>query len=321
MTIQKLMPGDRKMGGIFDRFPGATDPGMVKTEGCDLIVEPFAGSGECTVVHLGGTSGIKKAIIADADPTIRAVWNLYQNAEHEKETLKQLHSYRKALATEPKVTWEIIKRRFEEYLKTGQINNTASAAAVSLIYRSVAYAGIVRSGKSSNTLNVSPGRDQLAYIHKKVFRPRLLPPNCEIDIYSDWRLAIQAIPKTAQAVVLIDPPYWSPIGMEPCYPGHRPKHPSTLAAWHYSIMMAMAHPGIKRIVAKNYCGQTTLSGAIRFWPDVNPSITQGWFMEKAVTGVLSLGKKRTGSFKPKNVEAFWFFEKEPFELPKQLVMF
>lgn len=298
-----------------------------------MIVEPFAGSGTCTVHYLGGISGIKKAIIADSDPTIRAVWTLYKNKDLRTKAVAYLRQMQANLTDNPKETWELIQSAFDYQLRKRGNSNPELDAAISLIYRAVAYGYIARTGKSSDKLNVSPGPEQLATINKKHWRdfPHL-PPGCEIDIYTHWRLAIKSIPPSAKACVLIDPPYYSPLGMEPCYIGHKPKNLSTLADFHQSVSMAFAHPGVFRVIAKNYCGQTTRNGGVRFWSDVTPTYPEGWFMQKVVTGELKkLANRRAKKteketekeqkFNPRNVEGFWYFEKNPFELPTQMSLF
>lgn len=304
------------MGGIFNRFNGSTDPSLVDVSGCDTIVEPFAGSLRCTVHYLGGVQGIRHAIVADADPSVRAVIAAYRDAEIRRKTYVHLQTIQKGLIENPSEQWKKLKQALDHIL-SHRVQDVALSAAISIAYRAVAHAGIVRSGKSSGKINVSPGRDQLQNIGShKWFIPEV-SPKCDLALFPFWELAIKAIPRNAKAIVLIDPPYWSPIGMEPCYPGHQPKSDATLALFHQCLGAAISHPGVHRIVAKNYFGHS-VNGARVEWPEMQIGYP-GWHMHRTVTGELrSCGHGRThGDLankpnKPKNLEAFWTFQKQPF---------
>lgn len=313
------------MGGIFDRFPGSTNPRLVDVSGCDTIVEPFAGSMRCTVHYLGNVEGIKQAIVSDIDATVRAVIVAYQDAEIRRSAITNLNRFQKTFLANPEQSWDDIKQAFDYCLSHGE-TNVALVAAISILYRAIAHAGIVRCGKSSNKINVSAGRDQVASLHTKKWHIPALPPNCEIQLGVVWQQAIRLIPRDAKAIVLIDPPYWSPLGMEPCYPGHQPKSLATLELFHSCLAAALYHPGVHRVVAKNYCGQQNpITGEIKFWPDIQPIYNDNWHCQRVITGQLKTcghgvkhGRRANKPDKPKNVEAFWTFQKEPFEVVKQL---
>lgn len=311
------------MGGLFSRFPGSTDPALVNVQGCDLIVEPFAGSLNVTCAILGGTSGIKRAIAADTDPTIRVVMDVYKHPKYWTPVLDEILSFWvPKFKAHPDDSWQALKDRFE--MIPSSFFCTEEHAAVSLLYRSLAHAGIVRCSKSSGKINVSMGKDQLAALPTKRWAMPLLPPGCKFEFYDHWSKAIAAIPDDARACVLVDPPYWSPLGMEPCYPGHQPRATKTLALFHDSILAAILHPGAHRVVTKNYVGQQAPGGSIEFWPQMELSF-DGWHIHREITGTLSAcaapykhGNRVNKPDKPKNVEAFWTIQRELITTPKQL---
>lgn len=308
------------MGGIFSRFTGSSNPGLIDTSGCDLVVEPFGGSLTLTCSVLGGVGGIQRAIAADADPTIRAVYWLFQNPAAWQQVSRYINLWveRFSQTDRANMSWDDLKIEFEAILEGRETgSDRAYLAAVSLLYRALAHAGIVRRGKSSGKINVSMGKDQLADLPKKKWTMPLCPPGCRFDYYDHWSKAIAAIPDNARAIVHIDPPYWSKIGMEPCYPGHRPRADETRDMFLDCIQAALSHPGVRRVVAKNYYA-TISGGEIDEWDELRLDYP-GWSIRRVVTGQLTTcaapykhGLRANKPEKPKNLEAYWTIQKEPF---------
>lgn len=302
------------MGGLFSRFPGSTPIYMVDFLGCDTIVEPFAGSMNVTCGVLGRSSGIKQAIAADTDPSIQVVMKVFQNPEIWPAVLGEISEFWiPQFQKNSTDSWQAVKDRFQ--MIPSSFFSLEEHAAVSLIYRALAHAGIVRTSKSTGKINVSMGKSQLETLPKKKWDMPLLPRNCDFKYYADWQKAIAAIPKNARACVLIDPPYWSPLGMESCYPGHLPKSPETLALFRDSIRAALVHPGVLRVVGKNYVGQQLPGEEIIFWPEMMMP-ADDWYLKRIVTGSLdtcSIYSTPTNRMKPKNVEAYFTFQREPFD--------
>ena len=303
------------MGGIFPRFPGSCDRWLeaLPLDGCDLVCEPFAGSASLTVhAH---QNGIAHAISGETDPSVRVCLALYRIPPLFPVFRRAMICHQASIRKDPVAAWDIIKQEMETLIAGGSRGSISELAAVSHAYRALAYAGIVRSAKSTNKLNVGMGKEQLKTFPTKDFSNlKIMPDGCSLDVHSDWRGAIAAIPENANAFVLIDPPYYCgpKKRMEPCYPGHRPRDPETLGLCIDALSAALAHKGVRRVVMKNYA-----TPELEQFLESTPT---SWIVIRKVTGQRLVGPGRRGGkhdLGVPNIENFWYFYPDPKRLKSQ----
>lgn len=272
-----------------------------------MIVEPFAGSASLIVARLG--LWIKEAIAADADPSVRVMLDLYRKPQYHEACRTVIRDWQAAVANHPVESWKIIKDQMQKLMVADdyEASDIPYLVAISYVYRSLAFAGIVRTGKTSNKINVSAGRDQVStFSQRRIFFPTM-PSGCNLDLFDRWQDAITAIPRLAKAFVLIDPPYYGKL--EPCYPNHRPQDSATLRLFLDSLQAALDHPGVYRVVGKNY-------GSDEMDREISKLRLAGWHLSKETKGRMRVTGK--GGRKTQNIEMFWYFDKDPRYLPRQI---
>ncbi|MEM9116959.1 MAG: DNA adenine methylase [Cyanobacteria bacterium P01_F01_bin.56] len=234
----------------------------------DVIVEPFAGSGAATWQH---NHGIQNAIAADFDPGVQAVWECWGDAEKRGEVEKYLASFHRLLSRNPDSAYRFLKACYNQH----EGRSREHLAAVSLTLRRLVFGATLRTAKTTGKLNVALSKSSSAKTGSKLDRyldrwNYTWPDNGiqTLDFHHSWQEAVQALADSnyGNALVIIDPPYYSPKGwtekrkdgrkvqsrMTPAYPGHDPQSADELAMCVDCLDAVLATGKAGRVVVFNY---------------------------------------------------------------------
>ena len=247
----------------------------------DVIVEPFAGSGAVTWQH---SHGITNAIAADVDPGVQAVWECWDLpithniVDAPKYVIEQMEVFKGKIARDPQKGFEFLKKKYERY---GEVYSERSdtiriqMAAVSLTLRRLVFGGTLRTAKTTKKLNVALSKSSSAKTGSKLDRylagwRYVWPDNGiqQLTFKHDWEGAVQALANSdyENALVVIDPPYYSPkewieerkdgrkvqSRMTAAYPGHDPQSVDELAMCIDCLDAVLATGKAGRVVVFNY---------------------------------------------------------------------
>lgn len=246
------------------------------------IVEPFVHSGPLTIDRLlkfGKPTGSRFAVVADADPTIVAIWRVWQDPVKRQNCDQFIKHYSDRVVefAQSGVTRETLKDRiklvnFFDELKYNFENPYSVTfehlAAVSLVLRKLVFGGVVRCN-TLGKLNVAVSYDKLIAFPNWQHKWIDLDPLCEVKIESDYKncfttdfeFSDSSSIDWSQTLVFIDPPYYLPYepgtkrkgvgAMTPAYPGHNVSGEYTYNLAFDSVKLALER-GAKRVVHTNY---------------------------------------------------------------------
>jgi len=227
-------PGSKRLYSLLDRFD----------YGC--IVEPFGGSLATSLKAIEG--GVKAIQVADADPTVSAIYWCW--ARQDADLPGAVDLWRLRFEAHPNEAWAGLKLEIEAAVE-GSIANSSRVAAASLVLRKLAFGGVIRYS-ANGKLNIAPNRDQLEKLAQWSYEyPSTNGAN--ILVRNSWQECFTGIPK--DSFCLIDPPYYLPRScgrMTPAYWRHEPHDRETLHLCLDAVQLAVQCPQISRIVVCNY---------------------------------------------------------------------
>lgn len=258
------------MAGVIPRYPGskASYPWLDDGALCSVIISPFLGA--CALTQKLMPFGVQHIFAADADYSVRAIWQAWFNPDAWPEVYYHCGSLKNRILIANGHGREALKKEFNEFkgiwYSQSLLNDCGPfSAALSLTLRACASAGgVIRTGQKSGRLNISPDND--------FFKPKKGKANCKfaewnyrfpclpakppaLSLSQDWRQALDRFKNSglSDAVCILDPPYVG--NNHPSYPGHKPKSPETLAMAIESIEYAaklQAAGRIRRLIVCNY---------------------------------------------------------------------
>ena len=228
----------------------------------DVIVEPFAGSGAATWQH---NHGIQNAIAADVDPGVQAVWECWGDAVQRNECDHNLEGWAKLFNENPVEGFAAI---VDEYNRIGASEHDIyEKSATYLTLKRLVFGGVLRCNKEGK-LNVALSQDKLEkYLSGWNYT---WPDNGiqNLTFKHSWQEAVRALAESAyeNALVVIDPPYYSPKAwtekrkdgrkvqsrMTSAYPGHDPQSADELAMCVDCLDAVLATGKAGRVVVFNY---------------------------------------------------------------------
>ncbi len=229
----------------------------------EVVVEPFAHAGPIAMERLlnfGKPTGVRRAIIADSDISVHSIWQAWLKPEVREECDNILERYSSVIKPFARHTtqktfknnpfWELIEGAFNDSL-TGNLSYGKSAA-YSLLVRKLVFGGVVRCNKQGK-LNVGLSWDKLQSFVNWNHTWHDIDELCEIDLFMDYRSALDTI-NGSKSLVLIDPPYWlSSKGMTQAYTVHDPLAPETFTMAVNAVASALENSGSgSRVVHTNY---------------------------------------------------------------------
>ena len=240
----------------------------------DVSLEPFTGGAGFTLAH---PDSPRRLIGADADPSVRAIWEVWDNP-----WLRPLANDRVAFwskqfkhdgSWEETVekglrAWEFLEQEFNYRGNPGVpgVARKAWFAAASIVLRRLIF-GPVRvngHGKLNISLNYKArkGKSKLESFQSWQHQwPKHLD-YCNISPH--WNLAIIKLKRSQfeRAIAVIDPPYWVPYepgtdrrgsgAMTASYPGHKPSHDGLFWDGINAIDAAFSTGKVRRCVVFNY---------------------------------------------------------------------
>lgn len=248
---------------IFSRYPGGKTNYHVPLLGhYNTAIEPFAGNA-CLSQKWAVRGIAKKMILADADPTIAAVYRCWLDPSTHQEVYERVDEWRSRMS-DPKIraqTWAEIKAGVHDWAG----KSMPELAAVSIAFRHCAFKGFIRRAKRSGLYNVSPGRDQLAHFLENPYR--FPEQRCEVIFKDDHSQVWDCLESQDNPLVVLDPPYYLPpyseaqlaseagqkakqSSMTPCYALHDPDGDATLGLCLKSLEQAVKVSD--RVITFNY---------------------------------------------------------------------
>lgn len=277
------------MAGLIPRYPGSKYgyPWLDDGSTAPVIVSPFLGA-DALIQKLMPYGIIDHIFAADADYSVRAIWQAWFKPEIWREVYKHCDQMKAALVKaseysrdELKVEFDLIKDQWFE-LGEGSTpfknrDNLAQKAAVSLVLRSCASAGgVIRTGKTSGRLNISPdasyfrpkkGKSCCDFASWKYRFPTMPKRAPQFNLKNDWKQALEDFSKSGlnDAICVLDPPYFGP--NDASYPGHKPKDKATLGMAMDSLDYAghlMTQGRIRRLIVCNY-DHNLIDESVKAW--------------------------------------------------------
>lgn len=294
---------------LFSRYPGnKSNYNLFDGGNYDAVIECFGGSASFSQQMMA--RGVKQVFLADTDPSVRAVYDVWTTPHLHHDFYCDLRSLQAYFAREPEMAWNCLKSN----LNHPKIQPTTRLAAASLTLRYLTFGGVVRCN-ADGKLNVTYAPERLETLKRWKYTLPPIPKNCEIQISADWQCCLtrfeaiclgnrEAAYRPKKAILLLDPPYYSDrslgVRMTPAYPGHQPHDPATLDLCMDALSMALSTPNIDRIVMTNY-----VSNALE------KRVTELCEKRKINFRFTRLAKmdqmQRKHSSKTQNVEGMWEF--------------
>lgn len=252
---------------LISRYPGAKSDRAKYPVGdgkvYDVGIVPFAGSGRWCVPALQH-GHIKSLIVADADPAVRAVWGQFRDQTHQNWSFLgfQIDAWVEelVLADDPGSVFEKLVEIVNLGL-AGESQDLAELAAAKILLHKLCFGGNVRSN-SQGKLNITLRTDWEKALLNYHYELPWCPPNRSVKIMADWSECWTNVPKDAQTIAFVDPPYYAPGnsprvkgGMSQAYSAHG-GHPSDRSVLDLFVgaIGAAIEAGCDRIVATNYWG-------------------------------------------------------------------
>jgi hypothetical protein len=289
---------------LFPRFPGNKRNYALYDGGQhDAVIEPFGGSAIFSQQMM--QRGAKQIFIADADPTVLAVYKVWKAPHLHHDFYLELRAFQKYLARDPEMAWGCLK----ENLDYPRRRSTALLAAASLTLRHLTFGGVVRCSENGK-LTISYCEERLPVLQRWRYQLPPIPKDCQVNVYSNWLECVTAFSQVmgicpaAKAIALLDPPYYSDrsvgIRMTPAYPGHQPHDISTIDLTIKPLEALLQVPQVRRITITNYC-----SAALDEQIKAMAATTQ---LPMRFTQLTKLdGMQRRYPTKTQNVEGLWEF--------------
>lgn len=249
--------------------------GVVRSRICDrphyydCIVEPFAGSGAATWQH---NHGIAHTIAADVDPGVQAVWECWREHRDAVNGACELW-HREITEGSAKRAFNKLKRIYDKKGFHGSLRfgldstRRYELAAAYLTLKRLVFGGVLRCNQQGS-LNVALSQDKLEkYLAGWQYQ---WPDNGiqSVDFRHSWQAAVQTLADSphTNALVVIDPPYYSPqqwqetrkdgsvhpSRMTPAYPGHNPQSADEMALCLDCLDAVLDTGKVGRIVVFNY---------------------------------------------------------------------
>lgn len=222
----------------------------------------------------------KRAIVADSDPLVRAIWECWQSPGQQALVLRAIAEWqaqfsqthatiarnakgepiRLYFSSSPVQSWTALKMICE----TPNLRPISEVAAASLVLRKLTFGGVVRFAQGSEAvpgknsrLNIKYVSGQLAKLARWQYR---FPPIYPAQVLSSAQSAIDLVDKTAGTIAAwVDPPYYLPRAdygrMCPAYPGHRPHAAETMDFALYILRKVAAIPNVGHLIYSNYSSQ------------------------------------------------------------------
>jgi hypothetical protein len=252
--------------GLFDRYPGSKrNYLLLDGDGSDYdcIIEPFIGAGWQTLKAL--RLGIKQAFIADADPSVWAVWECWRGG-FSGAVEERVKEWQFRFMGGANAAWSELKREFEHFSKwvltDPHYESNVPLAAASLALRKLTFAGVTRCNKQGG-LNVVPSKEQLEIFPR--WRYAMPPkPQGTVSLSWDWADAIAAFESSdcQQAIAIVDSPYWLPYTpgtkrrgtgwMTAAYVAHNPHADAEFSMCVDAVRRLAHNPRVKCLKVCNY---------------------------------------------------------------------
>lgn len=275
----------------------------------EAILEPFLGAGHYSINHCNYPLVMpEKFFWGEKDPSVRAVHRIWlSDNETRKECEKAVKGYQDIFraVTDTESVWGLLANDFNKAAQSynsGLVDSVISMAAASLAVRKLTFAGMVRTNKETNLLNVRYVKGEVSKFKQWNYTfGEKLPRSFQLS--DSWQQCFQdfAASSFETAAILIDPPYYK--GASPCYPGHEPKRGSTKDLTIFPLKRALWDVRIRRIVVTNYDSEEMnleiLASAEEF----------GFEVQKLVSGALTQ-MQRSKSTTTKNTQGFWIIDKD-----------
>lgn len=254
----------------------------------DSILETFVGSGAGTFQHF---HGIPHAIVGDVDPGVGAVWECWGNPEYRRAVEELIVWWKKRILDAPAAGFEQLKDLQDNRFS---VMSPPEIAAAYLTIKRLVFGGVLRCNKAG-ALNVALSADKLSKFlqagrraskRRCTITPSLFEMDERPEAYwgwqhqwpdngiqsvtfrSSWQGAVQALADSdySNALVVIDPPYYSPkewveerkdgskrkSKMTPAYRNHRPQTAGELALCLDCLDAVLDLKNVGRIVVFNY---------------------------------------------------------------------
>lgn len=252
---------------LFSRFPGskrnqAKYP-IWDGSNFDAVIEPFAGGAAFSQLML--KRGVRSVFLADADPWVRAVYECWLNPTMHDRFYRQVELLKGYFLEEPDIANIICKQMLDDHANY----NVPEIAAASLVFRSVTFAGIVRTNEQE-VLSINYNEDRLPSLRRKQFQFPYIAKSASISISDHWSKAVDNLKQWAKsnpsgrAIALVDPPYYVPPmpqvhrqrkqanAITPAYPGHRPHDFETLMLCVDAVRCLVEISQVKLMAITNY---------------------------------------------------------------------
>ena len=304
----------------------------------DSLLLPFAGSGATAHQH---STGISNVIASDIDPGVQAVWECWHKEELRRPTENLIVWWKKRILDNPKAGFAQLK---DVHDKRFFRMNPAAISAAYLTIKRLLFGGVLRCNQQGK-LNVALSADKLNKFlrsgkkHKRQcqFTYPLFPSSDKdgttywgwkyqwpdngienLTFRHSWQDAVKALADSdySNALVVIDPPYYSPqewveerangdkrkSKMTTAYRGHNPQSADELARCVDCLNAVLATGKAGRVVVFNY------------WSDelANAITDMDWkyrYRENASMFVSQLGylggMNNAQKFHGRDVEAVW----------------
>jgi hypothetical protein len=241
---------------LFSRFPGnKRNYSIYDGRNYAAVIEPFGGS--ATFSQQMMARGTKNVFLADADPSVFAVYKTWMTPACHKDFYLEMKTLKKYFAREPEMAFLCVKTILDNF----KDQSIPLLAAASLVFRHVIFGGIVR--RSANgKLNVVCCKERLPTLNRWEYTLPPIAADCNICLETKWQWLLDYFDKWAASndlptIALVDPPYYADRiagqpAMTAAYPGHKPHCPETLRLSIDPVKVLLKYPQIKRIVVTNY---------------------------------------------------------------------
>lgn len=287
------------MQSIFKRYPGSKRKHPIYDGGhYNAVIEPFAGSAALSFQML--RRGCQSIFLADTDPTIRAVYEVWADPSLHEQFYACIRSYLALLREKPDQAWEVMTSKF---VNSAPIP-VPEISAISLIVRDLTFGGIVRVNDAGkfNAVMVQGQYEKLKRWGVERYALPYAPKH--LVVASD---ALELLDQYSahgwgdRALCLIDAPYWTPLPSHRSYGDYEPSDPKWLLLCLAVTKKALSNPRISRVVVINYWSGELDQGLQELSQEVGH--------DRPYTS--RLGKlanmQRGRGFVSKNVEYMWEF--------------
>lgn len=285
---------DETLPRLLSRYPGAKRPPKYQFDdggNYDAVVEPFAGS---AVTSVSMSRRVQNVFLADADPTIRSLLQVWLNPGLHKRYYDCLSYRLQMMQQHPETHWPVLLSVFEN-AGDGDLEYYGAA---STMVRELTFGGVIRFN-ANGKMNAPMVKDRIEFLKRQTIERYRLPSAPRSGfVGKDWSEAFDALEQSdcQSALCVIDPPYFNSTCKDAVYAGHSPQSLFTLRLCVDAVERAVNMPQIKRIVICNYWSEDL---AQALWQVAGDRITGQQF-----TGSLTQ-MQRSKNCSTQNQECVW----------------